>query len=89
MSDRSKQLPQNRNAIDDGDDALNDTQDMDIAFNINGKGGWLSQESDLTFVSNTVDNMLLASVGNLDKSIDGTLGDTENIECAVMSAFKM
>ena len=62
---------------------------MDIAFNINGKGGWLSQESDLTFVSNTVDNMLLASVGNLDKSIDGTLGDTENIECAVMSAFKM
>ena len=33
MSAFSKQLPQKRNAIDDGDDVLNHNQDMDIAFN--------------------------------------------------------
>jgi hypothetical protein len=35
---------------------LNDNQDMDIAFNSNGEAGGYSQESELTFESNTVDH---------------------------------
>ncbi len=87
MSDCSEQLPQKRKAIDDGDDVLNDNQDMDmIAFNSNGEARGYSQESELTFESNIVDTMLSDSVGNLDKSADGTLGDTENIATAAANS---
>ena len=91
MSDCSEQLPQKRKAIDDGDDVLNvddgddvlnHNQDMDIAFNSNREAQGYSQESELTFESNTVHSMLSDSVGNLNKSADSTLGDTENIPTA-------
>ena len=86
MSDCSEQLPQKRKAIDDGDDVLNDNQDMDIVFNSNGEAQGLTQESELTFESNTVNTMLSDSVENLDKSADGTLGDTKNIATAAANS---
>ena len=86
MSDCSEQLPQKRKAIDDGDDVLNHNQDMDIAFSSNRERQGYSQESELTFESNTVHSMLSDSVGNLNKSTDGTLGDTENIPTATATS---
>ena len=86
MSDCSEQLPQKRKAIDDGDDVLNHNQDMDIAFNSNREAQGYSQESELTFESNTVHSMLSDSVGNLNKSADGTLGDTKNIATAAANS---
>jgi len=86
MSDCSEQLPQKRKAIDDGDYVLNNNQDMDIAFSSNWERQGLSQESELTFESNTVHSMLSDSVGNLNKSADGTLGDTENIPTATATS---
>ncbi len=50
---------------------------MDIAFNSNRERQGYSQESELTFESNTIHSMLSDLVGNLNKSADGTLGDTE------------
>ena len=41
-----------------------------------------SQESEFTFESNTFDTMLSDSVEKLAKSVNGTLGDTENIATA-------